>query len=220
MAIPTFLPPALKTPPAVPGAARLTGALAAMLSDPVVAVVRDAKELDDALVSRVSAIEFRAGDLRTLPREVARAREAGKAVFLYPELISGLGRDPAAIEFLCGYARPNVVVSTKKQILQKARACGLTTIFQIFMIDTQAFETGIQAAAKTDCDAVEIMPGAIPHIVREVCGLIELPVLCAGLVKTTAEIEVLLAAGASAVATSRRPLWFMNPASSEGGAAA
>lgn len=109
---------------------------------------------------------------------------------------------------ICGYARPTAIVSTKKQILQKARACGLITIFQIFMIDTQAFETGIQTARRLDCDAVEIMPGAIPHIIREVSSQLPLPVLCAGLVKTEAEIHEVLKAGAQAVATSRRPLWF------------
>ena len=174
--------------------------LAEVLANPVIAVVRSAEELAEALSSRVSAIEIRSGDLASLP--------ARKSVLLYPELIAGLGRDPAAIDFLCGYARPTAIVSTKKQILQKARACGLITIFQIFMIDTQAFETGIQTARRLDCDAVEIMPGAIPHIIREVSSQLPLPVLCAGLVKTEAEIHEVLKAGAQAVATSRRPLWF------------
>lgn len=117
--------------------------LAEVLANPVIAVVRSVEELAEALTSRVSAIEIRSGDLASLPALIDRVRAARKSVLLYPELIAGLGRDPAAIDFLCGYARPTAIVSTKKQILQKARACGLITIFQIFMIDTQAFETGI-----------------------------------------------------------------------------
>ena len=151
--------------------------LAEVLANPVIAVVRSAEELAEALTSRVSAIEIRSGDLASLPALIDRVRAARKSVLLYPELIAGLGRDPAAIDFLCGYARPTAIVSTKKQILQKARACGLITIFQIFMIDTQAFETGIQTARRLDCDAVEIMPGAIPHIIREVSSQLPLPVL-------------------------------------------
>ena len=110
--------------------------LAEVLANPVIAVVRSAEELAEALTSRVSAIEIRSGDLASLPALIDRVRAARKSVLLYPELIAGLGRDPAAIDFLCGYARPTAIVSTKKQILQKARACGLITIFQIFMIDT------------------------------------------------------------------------------------
>lgn len=178
--------------------------LAEVLANPVIAVVRSAEELAEALTSRVSAIEIRSGDIASLPALIDRVRAARKSVLLYPELIAGLGRDPAAIDFLCGYARPTAIVSTKKQILQKARACGLITIFQIFMI----VETGIQTARRLDCDAVEIMPGAIPHIIREVSSQLPLPVLCAGLVKTEAEIHEVLKAGAQAVATSRRPLWF------------
>ena len=120
--------------------------LAEVLANPVIAVVRSAEELAEALTSRVSAIEIRSGDLASLPALIDRVRAARKSVLLYPELIAGLGRDPAAIDFLCGYACPTAIVSTKKQILQKARACGLITIFQIFMIDTQAFETGIHGA--------------------------------------------------------------------------
>ena len=143
--------------------------LAEVLANPVIAVVRSAEELAEALTSRVSAIEIRSGDIASLPALIDRVRAARKSVLLYPELIAGLGRDPAAIDFLCGYARPTAIVSTKKQILQKARACGLITIFQIFMIDTKAFETGIQTARRLDCDAVESMPGAIPHIIGVLC---------------------------------------------------
>lgn len=81
----------------------------------------------------------------------------------------------------------------------------MITIFQIFMIDTQAFETGIQTARRLDCDAVEIMPGAIPHIIREVSSQLPLPVLCAGLVKTEAEIHEVLKAGAQAVRQAAVP---------------
>ena len=80
--------------------------LAEVLANPVIAVVRSAEELAEALTSRVSAIEIRSGDLASLPALIDRVRAARKSVLLYPELIAGLGRDPAAIDFLCGYARP------------------------------------------------------------------------------------------------------------------
>ena len=98
-------------------------------------------------------------------------------------------------------------VSTKKQILNTAAEFGLVTVFQIFMIDTQAFGTGVRNAQKVACDAIEIMPGAIPNIVNEVCRLVERPVLCAGLVKTEGEVDALLAAGARGIATSSTSLW-------------
>ena len=84
------------------------------------------------------------------------------------------------------------------------------TIFQIFMIDTQAYETGILNASKLECDAVEIMPGPLVGIVRSVAAEISKPIISAGLISTQGEIESLLSAGASAAATSRRSLWFAN----------
>ena len=100
-----------------------------------------------------------------------------------------------------------LISSTKKQILKTAEKLGLFTVFQIFMIDTQAFGTGVRNAQKIQCDAIEIMPGAIPNIVREVCELVDRPVLCAGLVKTSEEVSQLLKAGARGIATSNTRLW-------------
>lgn len=179
-----------------------------LLKHPVIAVVRRADELEGALQSPASIIELRASSLIELPAIVERCRRSGKALFLYPELLEGLGHSAAAIEFLVQYARPTGIVSTKKQILNTAAAHGLLTVFQIFMIDTQAFGTGVRNALKTNCDAIEVMPGAIPNIVREVCALIDKPVLCAGLVKTPQEVVSLLEAGAKGIATSSRDLWF------------
>ncbi len=181
--------------------------LSNLLKHPIIAVVRHADELDGALKSPCSCIELRASSLIELPSIVERCRSAGKALFLYPELLDGLGHTPSAIEFLVEYARPTGIVSTKKQILKTAEKLGLFTVFQIFMIDTQAFGTGVRNAQKIQCDAIEIMPGAIPNIVREVCELVDRPVLCAGLVKTSEEVSQLLKAGARGIATSNTRLW-------------
>ncbi len=182
--------------------------LSEWLLRPIIAVVRRTSELDGALRSPCSIIELRASSLIELPGIVDRCREAGKALFIYPELLDGLGHSPSAIEFLVQYARPTGIVSTKKQILNTAAELGLLTVFQIFMIDTQAFGTGVRNAQKVFCDAIEVMPGAIPNVVHEVCERVDKPVLCAGLVKTEREIDALLQAGAKGIATSSSALWM------------
>ena len=100
------------------------------------------------------------------------------------------------------------MIARRTVILFTAASLGLLTVFQIFMIDTQAFGTGVRNAQKLRCDAIEVMPGAIPNIVREVCALVDKPVLCAGLVKTAKEVSKLLESGAAGVATSTSTLWF------------
>lgn len=176
---------------------------------PIVAVVRHQVGWREALASPVSIIALRAGTLLDLPLYARQAKAAGKALFIYPELIEGLGRDTAAIEYLARVVDPSGIVSTKRQILQKAASLGLQTIYQIFMIDTQAFETGVKNAQHLDCDAVEVMPGALPNVVRDVCRLVGKPVVCAGLVRSAREVEELFQAGASAVATSSKTLWSL-----------
>ena len=176
---------------------------------PIIAVVRKAQELDEAAASPAAAIELRGAALHELPEIMRKAHAAGKAVLLYPELIDGLAADAAGLEFLMRYAPSEGIVSTKRQVLQRARALGLFTVFQIFVIDTQAFGTGVKNARRLDCDAVEVMPGAIASVVSEICPLVDKPVLCAGLVKRPEEVKALLQAGAVGVATSSRRLWYV-----------
>ena len=181
---------------------------AKLTQHPIIAVVRKAEELDDALYSPVSAIELRGAALHELPLIMQKARRAEKTVLLYPELIDGLAGDASGLDFLTRYAFPDGIVSTKRQVLQRARALGLLTVYQIFMIDTQAFGTGVKSARRLECDAIEVMPGIIPAVVSEICPLVDKPVLCAGLVKRPEEVQQLLAAGAAGVASSSRRLWY------------
>lgn len=183
--------------------------------NPIVAVVRHRIGWTEALDSPVSIIALRAGTLLELPQFARESRAAGKALFIYPELIEGLGRDTAAIEYLAQAVGPAGIVSTKRQILQKAASLGLLTVYQIFMIDTQAFDTGVKNAQKLDCDAVEVMPGALPNVVRDVCRLVGKPVVCAGLIRTEREVEELFQAGASAVATSSQSLWSLSASNNQ-----
>ncbi len=184
-------------------------ALFAKLKDhPIIAVVRRSEELAEALESPAAAIELRGAALYELPQIITRCRAASKTVLLYPELIDGLAGNAAGLEFLVRYALPDGIVSTKRQLLQRAGALGLLTVYQIFMIDTQAFGTGVKSAAKLACDAIEVMPGVIASVVADICPLVQKPVLCAGLVKRPEEVQALLAAGAAGVATSSRRLWF------------
>ena len=64
--------------------------LAEVLANPVIAVVRSAEELAEALTSRVSAIEIRSGDIASLPALIDRVRAARKSVRYIPNLLPAL----------------------------------------------------------------------------------------------------------------------------------
>ena len=134
-------------------------------SNPVIAAVRDTQLIDTALDSDVQVIFMMGGQLSRIREVTARVREAGKHIYLHVELLKGLGRDQEAITYIAREIHPHGVVSTKPHLVQAAARCDLSTILQIFMIDSQAFDTGLKNIAGLNPGGIEIMPGLIPSVI-------------------------------------------------------
>jgi len=176
-------------------------------SHPVIAAVRTAADVNTALESNIATIFMIGGNISEVRDITRRVHDAGKYILFHVELVKGLGRDKEAIEFLASEAHPDGVVSTKPHLLGLARKLELVTVLQIFMIDTQAFHTGLRNIKSTKPDAIEIMPGLMPGIIRKLGKQFDLPIFTAGLIKQPEEVEIMLAAGAEALAISEQSLW-------------
>ena len=174
---------------------------------PVIAAVRTMDELSLALRSPARVISMMGGGIGEIERITEEIHGHGKSVLFHPELVKGLGRDPAGVEYLIRIGAPDGIVSTKRQLLQTASQMGVVSVFQVFMIDTQALETGLENLVSRPPDIVEIMPGLMPSVVRRVKAVFGGPVLAAGLIKEPTDVDVLLKAGASGVAASEMSLW-------------
>jgi glycerol uptake operon antiterminator len=178
---------------------------------PVIAAVRDTANLEQALASTCRLIFFMGGKV-VEARDIAwRTHEAGKRIFFHVELLKGLGRDREGIEHLNQLANPDGIVSTKSQLLVAAGKAGLTTVLQVFLVDTQAYETGLKNIRSTKPDAVEIMPGLMPRVIGQIKEEFDLPLITAGLVRETEEVRMMLAAGADGIAISTQSLWNFTP---------
>ncbi len=174
---------------------------------PVIAAVRESRHVDAALKSPVRALFMMGGSLSEAADITRKAHGAGKAILFHVELVKGLGRDREAIEYLAHHIRPDGVVATKATLLGAARKLGLFSVLQIFMIDTQAYVTGLKNIAAVRPDAIEIMPGLMPRVVAQLRAEFDGPIFTAGLVKLPEEIRALRAAGADGVAISEQTLW-------------
>ena len=84
-------------------------------------------------------------------------------------MIKGLGRDKEAVEYIAHEICPKGVVSTKTTIYCRLQpTLNLLTVLQIFMIDSQAFESGLHNMATLQPHAVELMPGLMPRVAAEI----------------------------------------------------
>ncbi|UOE53358.1 glycerol-3-phosphate responsive antiterminator [Bacillus sp. CMF12] len=176
-------------------------------NNPIIAAVRDVSLIEKAVLSPVETIFLMTGDIFSIEHCVEESRKYHKSIFLHVDLIKGIANDREGIKYLSQKVKPDGIVSTKNQLIQAAKKEGLLAIQHLFMLDTQAYENGIRNVSNIQPDAIEIMPGLMPRVIREFYEKIDCPIITAGLIKHPNEIREAIEAGAHGVAIGEPELW-------------
>jgi len=178
-----------------------------ILRSPVIAALPGGRLSPEALNAPVDVFFMLGGSIMDLGHRVERLREGGRRVFVHLDLVEGLGRDTAAVDYLMRHIRPDGMISTKTDLLTHAKQIGLITVQRIFLLDSLSYERGVSAARKLGPDLVEVMPGVMPRVIRELTRALPCPVIAGGLIRTRQDAIEALEAGAVAISTSRQELW-------------
>ncbi|MFC5653232.1 glycerol-3-phosphate responsive antiterminator [Paenibacillus solisilvae] len=186
-------------------------------TNPVIAAVRDVKLIEKAVRSPVKVIFLMTGDIFTINHCVETAQAREKIIFLHVDLIKGIASDKEGVKYLAEKVKPDGIVSTKSHLIQSAKKEGLLAVKHLFLLDSHAFETGIGNVLELNPDAIELMPGLMPRIIRETSKAVACPVIAAGLIKSSKEAQEALNAGAKAVAVGAPELWTLNLTSNKKG---
>jgi glycerol uptake operon antiterminator len=175
---------------------------------PVIAAVRDMKDLEYALSKERRVIFLLAGDIFNLIEIAKNMRAEGHLFLLHLDLMRGIARDQAGITYLKKFFKIDGIISTHSNIIQYAKRQQLIALQRLFIVDSESLKTGARLVKSSSPDSVELLPGIIlPHIQRELQNLDLPPIVAGGLIKTGEDVDRVLAAGALAVSTSRRELW-------------
>lgn len=135
------------------------------------------------------------------------AKEHRKKMIYHVDLIRGIKSDDFATEYICQEFKPFGLISTKSSVIQKAKQKGVLAVQRIFLIDSHALEKSYQLIEKTRPDYIEVLPGAMPWMIKEVKDRLDTPILAGGLIRTKEEVQNALNAGATAITTSKMDLW-------------
>jgi glycerol uptake operon antiterminator len=173
-----------------------------------IAAVQSEADLDDALRSNVNIIFLLTGSIFNIQELVDRSKAAGKQAFLHMEFIEGIAPDKSGVAYVARNIAPTGIISTRSNLIRVAKEMELMAIQRIFLIDRNAVVKGIRVVEQSAPDAVEIMPGVMPRVIREMTELTPLPIIAGGLIGTRQEIDEALAAGALAVSVGTKEFWF------------
>lgn len=174
---------------------------------PVIAAVKNEAQLARALTTECEVIFLLFGDILNISDLTRRVRAAGKFPVVHMDLINGLSPREIAVDFLAETTQTGGVISTRPQLIRRAKELGLFTVLRVFVIDSMALENLSRERMGAEPDVLEILPGVMPEILRRICARSPVPVVAGGLLSAKRDVLAALEAGAVAVSTTAEALW-------------
>lgn len=181
--------------------------LNALSDHPVIASARDLSSVRRAVATDVAAIFLLGGSILTLSELAECARSGGKRVFVHLDLLGGLGRDNAAVEWCAHEIKPDGMISTRAPLLKRANEMGMITIQRLFVMDSSSLHHGVNLFKAYAPDMLEVLPGLVPKAISSLKAELNRPIIAGGMITEPGEVAQALKAGASGVSSSVEALW-------------
>ena len=165
------------------------------------------KEFEDFLNSSYEIGVFLELHIAQLKHVDAMAKRHGKKMIYHVDMIRGIRNDDYSTEYICQEYKPYGLISTNSNVILKAKQKGVIAIQRVFLLDSHALEKSYKLVERTQPDFIEVLPGAMPWMIKEVKDRLQTPIYAGGLIRTSEDVENALNAGAVAITTSRKELW-------------
>ena len=175
--------------------------------NPIIGAIKG-DNLENIIKSECDVVFLLNGDILTLKKKIALLHKHSKKVFVHLDMISGLAASPISVDYIKNELNVDGIITTKTNIVKRAIELNVSVIQRFFFIDSMSLENAIESLRKVKPQAIEIMPGIIPKVIRKINKVYpDMPIICGGLINTKEEIINVLSAGAMAISTSDLKLW-------------
>jgi len=180
---------------------------------PVAAAIKSSDDMQMALNSDSLLLFVLKGDAFQLGPFVNQVHQRGKGLVVHVDLVSGIGKDRAGIQYLHQIG-VDAVITSRSQLVSAGRAEGLITIQRLLLLDDSALESGVRTIARAAPDFVEVLPGIIfPEVAPTLQQLLPGPFIAGGFIRTAADVARIQAAGGILSSSSTYQLWHRTPRS-------
>lgn len=175
---------------------------------PVAAAIKTNNDIPVALESDTLLLFVLKGDAFHLAPFVSEAHQYGKGLVVHIDLVSGIGKDRAGIQYLRQIG-VDAIITTRAQLVAAAKAEGMVTIQRLILLEDSALETGVRTIARAAPDIIEVLPGIIfPEIAPTLRQLLPGPFIAGGFIRTPDDIARVQAAGGILSSSSTQQLWY------------
>lgn len=180
------------------------------IENPVIAAVKNAKGLENALLSPCPVLFVLYGDICNIAEIVSKIKKTGKSAVVHIDLIDGLSNREISVRFIKMNTEADGIISTKAQLVRYAKELGLITVQRFFLWDSMSLENVQKYISGESADFIEILPGIITKAVEFCVKNTRIPVIAGGLISSKSDIVSALSAGATAISTTDENLWYEN----------
>ncbi|WP_019413626.1 glycerol-3-phosphate responsive antiterminator [Paenisporosarcina sp. TG20] len=173
----------------------------------VIPAIRHMKDFEKVMKTDHEYIIFLETRLSQVESIVKLAKQYKKKVLMHSDLIHGLKTDEYGLEYLINNVKVDGIISTRVNVIATAKKHNIISIQRLFALDSHALNHNLKACKKIKPDYIEVLPGIIPNILKEIYDETGIPVIAGGLIRTKEDVKAALNNGAFAVTTSNKDLW-------------
>lgn len=183
--------------------------LSRVQNSPIIAAVNDQEKLGPAMDSPCEIIFLLSGSIFNLKEIVDQCKAHDKCILVHLDLMEGFSKDAVALKYMHDNIKPDGIITTKSNLIKIARELNIFAIQRLFILDSLSLDTGIKSIHSTKPDAIEILPGVMPKVIRTIHHETRIPLIAGGLIADKEDVINVLKAGAVGVSTSKKEIWDM-----------
>ena len=178
--------------------------------NPIIAAVKDDEGLEECLRSEIGVVFILYGNIGSIIDIVKKIKRSGKLALVHMDLVSGMQAKDVSVDYIRNYTEADGIITTKANLLPRAKELGLNTILRTFVLDSTAMET-LDRNSRPEAvqpDIMEVLPGTLlPDVIRQIVSSCRVPVMVSGLITRKSEVMNALKSGAVSISTTNRKLW-------------
>ena len=172
------------------------------------AAVVSGEQLEVALASRTPIVFVLRGNGLTLGPSIRRIHAAGKLAAVHLDLVEGVRADPRGVAWL-GQLGADAIITSHGRLMPVIRGEGAVAILRLLLSRRTHLDTSFTAVSRAGPDIIEVLPGVILPALAALIPSFGVPLLAGGFIRTEADAEDVIAAGAVGITTSAPNLWGM-----------
>lgn len=177
--------------------------------NPIIVAIKNEEQLDRGLEGDNEVVFLLGGNIFNIGQMMEKVHEKNKLCLIHFDLVDGLGKNTTALEYLNKEFCPDGIISTKANIILAAKKIGLITVQRHFIIDSMSLKNTIDIVKDIRPDAVEILPGLIDTVIKQITLETSIPIIAGGLISEKEHVIQCIRAGVVGISTTNERVWEM-----------